>query len=231
METVLITGGSRGIGLELTKQFLDLGYRVISTYRVKPSDKLSELKSNKNLSLFELEVTDESSIKNLVKSLDEQVIDILINNAGVIGPSSDRQTQDRHNIDVKGWLETFAINSIAPLMISNAVLGNLKKSNKPRILTVSSQMGSLSLDSTGMYAYRSSKAAVNKVMQVLSVELKSAGVAVCVLHPGWVKTDMGGSSADISVEESASGIVDLAMNLTMKKTGKFFNWNGTEHAW
>ena len=92
-------------------------------------------------------------------------------------------------------------------------------------------MGALSRQSTGMYAYRSSKAAVNKAMQVLALELKDLGIIVCPVHPGWVKTDMGGPDADISVSESATGIVNLVRNLKIEQTGKFLTWQGEEHAW
>lgn len=227
METVLITGASRGIGLELTRQFLALGYDVISTYRGQPSTQLKSLLVNSSLTLHELEVTDETSIANLASKLSNVQLDILINNAGVIG--SEEQSIETINSDE--WLNTFAVNSISPLMVSRALLELLETSANPRIVTISSQMGALNRESYGMYAYRSSKAAVNKVMQVLALELKPKGIVVCPIHPGWVKTDMGGKDADITVEESASGIVKLARNLTLEQSGKFLTWQGVEHVW
>ena len=158
METVLITGASRGIGLELTREFLKLGYNVISTYRDKPSLELSSLTSNDLLTIIELEITDASAIEKLVVELSNTKIDILVNNAGVIG--SDKQ--DFETINADDWLETFNINTIAPLMVSRALLNNLKLSSNPRIISVSSQMASLAGESLGMFAYRSSKAALNK---------------------------------------------------------------------
>ncbi|UMM04326.1 SDR family oxidoreductase [Vibrio campbellii] len=227
METVLITGASRGIGLELTRQFLALGYNVISTYRSQPSSQLESLLVNTALTLYELEVTDENSILELASKLSNCQLDILINNAGVIGPDE----QSMELINSQDWLNTFAVNSIAPLMVSRALLSLLEASKNPRIITVSSQMGALNRESYGMYAYRSSKAAVNKVMQVLALELKTKGIVVCPVHPGWVKTDMGGRDADITVEESASGIVNLARKLTLEQSGKFLTWQGSEHVW
>lgn len=227
METVLITGAARGIGLELTRQFLDLGYKVISTYRNQPSTALVELAESSNLSLVELEVTDSQAIENVASTLSDTPIDILINNAGVIGPDS----QSRDTVEAEQWMHTLAVNTIAPLMISRAFIPQLKLSINPRIVTISSQMGLLSRNSTGMYAYRSSKAAINKVMQVLAVELKPEGIAVCPIHPGWVQTDMGGQSADISPQESATGIVKFARGLTMSQSGKFFTWEGEEQDW
>ena len=227
METVLITGASRGIGLELTKKFLDLKYNVISTYRVKPSRELEALLKYESLSIVELEVTDEVSISHFKNHLLGIQVDILINNAGVKGADD----QSMEEITQKDWLNTFAINSIAPLMISRAVLNNMENSARPRIITISSQMGALQSDSIGLYAYRSSKAAVNKVMKVLALELKDKSVAVCLIHPGWVATDMGGENADISAIDSASGIAKIAQELTMDDTGKFFTWEGNEHPW
>lgn len=227
METVLITGASRGIGLELTKQFFELGYKVIATYRGKKTDELSNLTSHNNVLAYELEVTNEASISILSHKLRNITIDILINNAGIISPNN----QQLEAIEVEGWLNAFAVNTIAPLLVSRALLENLKLSKKPRIITISSQMGSLKSEGTGLYAYRSSKTAVNKVMQLMSLELKEFGVAVYPVHPGWVKTDMGGAEADISVQESASGIVALANNLSIEQTGQFFNWEGNLVEW
>jgi NAD(P)-dependent dehydrogenase (short-subunit alcohol dehydrogenase family) len=227
METVLITGASRGIGLQLVNQFLELNYKVIATYRNKPSIELDQLRSYEHLSLVELEVTDEISINKLKDYLQGIKVDILINNAGIIGP----EDQSADGITQQDWLTTFAINSIAPLMISRAVLNNMESAINPRIMTISSQMGAINRDNVGMYAYRSSKAAVNKVMKVLALELKEKSIAVCLIHPGWVKTDMGGQSADITASQSAMGIVNIARGLTMESSGKFFTWEGNEHVW
>tara|TARA_R110001592_G_scaffold154860_3_gene384162 strand:- start:416 stop:1099 length:684 start_codon:yes stop_codon:yes gene_type:complete len=227
METVLITGASRGIGLELTKRFLGLNYKVISTYREQPSVELEKLLSYKSLSLVELEVTDEASIDKLESYLMGTQIDILINNAGVKGPVDQSMTA----IKSQDWLNTFAINSIAPLMISRTVLKNMEKSENPRIITISSQMGAINTDSIGLYAYRSSKTAVNKIMKILALELREQNIAVCLIHPGWVITDMGGQDAEITVDESVTGIVNLVSNLTMEHSGKFLTWQGNEHVW
>nr|WP_320116921.1 SDR family oxidoreductase [uncultured Desulfuromonas sp.] len=227
METVLITGASRGIGLELTRQFLALDYKVISTYRGQPSADLQQLLSNTALSLVDLEVTDAKSIDALAKHLADTQLDILINNAGVLGA----EDQSLNALDPQDWLKTFAVNTVAPLMVSRAVLKCMKNSANPRIMTISSDMGALHGEGMGMYAYRSSKAAVNKVMQVLALELKEKGITVCVVHPGWVKTDMGGEAADLTVEQSASGLVDLARNLTLKQSGTFLTWQGEVNRW
>ena len=104
-------------------------------------------------------------------------------------------------------------------------------SSNPRIITISSQMGSLNRKNKGAYAYRSSKAAVNKVMQVLATELEPENIIVCPVHPGWVKSDMGGAEADITVAESAAGLVNVINNLTKAQSGRFWTWQGVEHPW
>jgi len=151
----------------------------------------------------------------------------LINNAGVIG--GDRQSVG--DIDYAAWLSTFRVNTLAPMQLTTALKANLCRSTRPRVVTISSQMGALSRKSRGAFAYRSSKAAVNKVMQVLALEWEEDSIVCCLVHPGWVRTDMGGPKADIDVAESASGIVTLIDKLSMDETGKFFCWNGEEHAW
>ncbi|USH05178.1 SDR family oxidoreductase [Grimontia kaedaensis] len=228
MGTIVVTGASRGIGLELVKTYLAKGDKVIATYRSpEPPSSLTLLQESNQLILRPLEVTDSQSIQAFAASLEDTQIDVLVNNAGVIGPDH----QSYSDMDVQGWEQTFEINTIAPLIITNALLSHLAKSRSPKVLTISSQMGALSRESTGMFAYRSSKAAVNKVMQVLALELKAEGIIVCPVHPGWVKTDMGGDEADITVQESAEGIVKLSQSLTMNDSGKFFTWEGHEHAW
>ena len=141
--------------------------------------------------------------------------------------------QRLNDMDYAAWADTFEINTIAPFRVATALVPNLKqeKSARPRLITISSQMGSLNRQSTGAYIYRSSKAAVNKVMQVMALELHSDGIIVCPVHPGWVRTDMGGPSADISAEESARGLTHLISGLTIDDSGKFFQWNSEEHAW
>ncbi len=112
-----------------------------------------------------------------------------------------------------------------------ALIGNLRLSASPKIATISSQMGSLQRESAGAYAYRSSKAAVNKVMQTLSCEMAMENFIITLFHPGWVKTDMGGDQADITTEESAKGLFAKLSTLEPSDNGRFFKWNGEEHPW
>ncbi len=228
METVVITGANRGIGLGLTRRFLDAGRRVVATCR-EPGKaiELKALASDSNLRIFPLEVTDGRSASELCSRLSGETVDVLINNAGVMGGA--RQAID--DMDYEAWLRAFEVNTLAPFRLATALRAHLGRSRRPRIVTLSSQMGALARKSTGFHAYRSSKAAVNKVMQVLAAELESEGIIVCPVHPGWVRTEMGGSSADISVEESASGLFDLIETMTMAHSGRFWTWEGNEHPW
>lgn len=228
METIVITGANRGIGLELAKQFLQEGKDVIATCRVLNAAKeLRALKELGNLSLYELEVTNDASVLKFTETLSGESIDVLINNAGVMGP----EQQSLNQMNYESWSYTFAVNAMAPFHLATSLLNNLKMSINPRIITISSQMGSLNRKSKGAYAYRSSKAAVNKVMQVLATELEPESIIVCPVHPGWVKTDMGGAEAEITVEESAVGLVNVINNLTKEQSGRFWTWQGVEHPW
>lgn len=227
METVLVTGANRGIGLQLTRRFAETGRHVVATTRdPRRSAELSALASAR-VTVATLDVTDPQSVSRLQSDLTGQAVDVLINNAGVYG--GDHQSID--DMDYGAWLRTLEVNTLAPLRVSTAFLPNLRRSKRPRVIALSSQMGSLQRQSTGVLAYRSSKAALNKVMQVLSLELRPAGIVVCPIHPGWVRTDMGGARADISVEESANGIVSLVDSLTLDHSGRFLTWRGEEHPW
>jgi NAD(P)-dependent dehydrogenase (short-subunit alcohol dehydrogenase family) len=227
MTTILITGANRGIGLAMAEHFVKRGDRVVATVR-DPFKLPDVLKTapREQMVVIGMEVTDDRSVARAAASLKEPV-DVLINNAGIHGMRGGSGL----DADLAEFAEVLAVNTIAPLRVARAFLPHLKLSKQPRILTISSQMGALSGSSTGSIAYRTSKAAVNKAMQGLAVDLKSEGVAVAVVHPGWVRTDMGGEQADLSPEESATGIAGVVDKLTIAETGSFFRWNGTIHPW
>jgi NAD(P)-dependent dehydrogenase (short-subunit alcohol dehydrogenase family) len=231
METVLITGANRGIGLELAARYAAAGNRVLACCR-QPSkaDKLQALaKSRKGLTIHAVHVADGKSVAALAAEIRTAPIDILINNAGMSGPAGDKQSLA--HMDFDGWAETFTVNTMAPLRMLQTFRRNLKAGKNPRAITITSQMGALALNMPVMFAYCSSKAAVNKVMRMASVELANDGIAVGLIHPGWVRTDMGGSGADISVEDSAAGIMSVIAKLSLADTGSFKKWNGEDHAW
>lgn len=229
METILITGANRGIGLALVSRYLAAGNHVIATCR--SPDLATDLKSlqeqNAKLEVLPLETTSEAQTQQLAGHLSGRQIDVLINNAGVMG--GDRQ--GLKNMDYTAWADAFAVNTMAPFRLSVALLDNLLAAERPRIITVSSQMGALARQSKGALIYRSSKAAVNKTMQVLALELEAQGVIVCPVHPGWVQTDMGGAQADITPAQSADALYQLIAQLDASKSGRFWSFDGSEHPW
>jgi NAD(P)-dependent dehydrogenase (short-subunit alcohol dehydrogenase family) len=223
MATYLITGVGRGIGQELARVLLERGERVVGTLRdpARASGAFNEFISGGQLKLLSLDVRDEASIAEAARSLDEPV-DVLVNNAGIIGP----QRQSTLDMDFDGFLETLRVNTLGPLRVVQAFLPHLRRSKAAKIVTISSRMGSLSYAKSDRIAYRASKAAVNKVVQGLSTDLHEEGIVVISVHPGWVRTDMGGSGADISVQESAAGIIKLTDRISLAETGGFFDWQG-----
>lgn len=139
--------------------------------------------------------------------------------------------QTAADMDFDAWAQTFAVNTMAPLRLALALKPALMRAARPRAITISSQMGALSRRTKGSYAYRSTKAAVNKTMQLLAEEWRSNGICVAVIHPGWVRTDMGGSVAQIEPSESADGLFTVARDLTLADTGRFLQWTGEAHPW
>lgn len=229
--TVVITGANRGIGLELTKCFLRSGkWRVIACCRnTDNATDLQQLAQNKDyeIEIYQLDVTDQSSVDGFINQLDGQRVDILINNAGIEGGSH----QSAFDMDYDAWLDVFKVNTMAPLRMAQVLIKNLRLSDQPKIVTISSQSGSFDRKSKGNYAYRSSKVAVNKVMQTLSFDLEEEGIIVSLIHPGWVKTDMGGGAANISPHESAEGLFKVVTTLKQSDSGRFLKWTGDEHPW
>ncbi|MCB8821372.1 SDR family oxidoreductase [Microvirga rosea] len=223
MTTTLVTGMGRGIGQELVRALLARGDRVIGTVRdegrIAPD--LRVHRDSGRLTVVRLDILDEASIVDAARSVDEP-IDALVNNAGVIGPAR----QSTLDMDFDGFLETLRINTLGPLRVAQAFLPHLRRSGAPKIVTISSRMGSLAHAKSDRIAYRASKAAVNKVMQALATDLAPHGMTVVCVHPGWVRTDMGGRGADISAEQSAAGIIALMDRLSLADSGQFFDWQG-----
>ena len=229
MQTVLITGANRGIGLALTRKFLEAGDSVIACCRdPAKAAALHAMKQGGKLEILPLEVTSADSVAALAKAVGSRTVDVLINNAGIMGG----EQQDSNNMDYAAWLHTFEVNTLSPFRVTMALLPALQRSSKARVITVSSQMGAFGLDmGFGRYAYRTSKTAASKTMQLLAAELKSQNIIVCPVHPGWVQTDMGGPGAQITPEASASGLQQLINSLTMAESGRFWTWEGKEHVW
>jgi len=231
VSTILITGANRGIGLELTRQYAVAGHRVLACCRVPAeAEALGALAAeHRDVSVHGVRVAEGESVKALAAELAGVSIDVLINNAGAPGPEFARQSV--FDMDFDGWAETFAVNSMAPLRMLQALLPNLQQADAAKAITITSQMGALSFDMPAAYAYCSSKAAVNKVMRLAALDLKAEGIAVGLIHPGWVQTDMGGPKAQITPQESAAGIVAAIEGIDLTHTGCFLKWNGEVHDW
>jgi len=225
---VLITGANRGIGLEFTKQYAQDGWNVLACCRdIQHASALQALASaHINIRLLPLDVTDFAQIDALALQLKNEMIDVLINNAGIYPESN------LGDVDTEHWLEAFKINSIAPLKMATAFTAHIAKSKLKKIATLSSKMGSMGDNTSGgSYIYRSTKAAANMVMKSLSIDLQSAGIAVVTLHPGWVLTDMGGSNALIDTQTSVTGLRKVITNANLNNTGKFIAFDGKEIDW
>ena len=230
MTDVLVTGANRGLGLGFVKNYLGKNVNVVGTTRdLKSSKELLALKEKfpNNLEIFELDLLKESAGDTLANFLGERPIDILINNAGV-GSTN----QHFEAVSPKPWLEVLKVNLIAPLMITQSIINNVKKGSDKKIYFLSSQLGSIGDNASGgMYIYRSSKTGLNQVVKSLSVDLKPQGITVVSLHPGWVKTDMGGPNAPVSIDESIEGMMQVIDATDIRDTGRFLNYDGKELPW
>jgi len=222
--TVLITGANRGIGLECARQFAAKGYRVIGTVR-DPADarELSAVADR----VEPLHVMDAASVAALAQRLHGVAIDMLVNNAGVF----DRKDVTVDKVDFAVMEQTLAVNTLGPLRVTQALLPNLRAGKRRTIVNLSSQLGSIADSSGRWYAYRASKAALNQINKTLSAELAPEGFTCVVLHPGWVRTDMGGASATYSPQESVAGLVAVIEKLGPSDTGRFYDFKGTPIPW
>ena len=231
IKKILVTGANRGLGLGLVKKFLRNNEKVICTTRNISKSKeliLCKEKFNDNLEICELDLLDKDSPNILSNFLGNETIDLFINNAGVIGHSA----QHFKSVSLNHWLEVLKVNLIAPLLITQSIIKNIEKSSERKIYFISSKVGSIEDNkSGGMYIYRSSKTALNQVVKSLSIDLKAHGISVISLHPGWVRTEMGGPNALISVEESVNGMVDVISNTSIINSGQFINYDGTRLPW
>ncbi|MEH6583236.1 MAG: SDR family oxidoreductase [Halioglobus sp.] len=222
--TVLITGANRGIGLEFARQFSERGYRVIGTAR-KP-EQATELKALR-AQVEILDVTDSSSVKALAAKLEGIEIDILINNAGTGGYNAASFLE----FDFDQLPMTFDVNSLGPMRVTQALFENLKQGSDKKIIHISSVMGSIENNRGGYYGYRASKTALNMFNKTLSVELGSQGFVCVVLHPGWVKTRIGGEGAKLTTEESITGMLAVIDQLSSDNNGHFYDYQGNEIPW
>jgi len=231
MKRALITGSNRGLGLAFTKESLDRGYRVFATCR-RPEEarnlcRLSEQNPDR-LIVLQLDVTDEETIEAAVNAVGDVVdgLDLLINNAGI------NPDERLGSLDAETMLRTYHVNAVGPMLVAQAHLDLLRGGEDPRILNISSTSGSLSQTSSGGgYSYSSSKSALNMLSRVLAFDLRSDGIVVIAVHPGWVRTDMGGASAPLSAAEAVRGVLDVADDASLDDTGSFLRHDGQEAPW
>lgn len=227
-QIALITGISRGIGQEFAKQLVERGYFVIGTCRnpdqVTPHDQLA---------VETLDVRDDAAIQMLAKKYEKTSIDLLINNAGVLYADSQvpwgADPTEIGSFSRSGMIETFDVNTVSTLKITEAFVPHILKSEQKTIVALSSSAGSIaSNESGGMIAYRMSKAALNMGMQEFAIKLHEQGVHVLLLHPGWVQTSMGGQNATVSVNNSVKGMLDVIENKGSYRSGGFYDYEGQE---
>lgn len=225
MTTILITGAGRGIGFELARQSIDKGWNVIGSVRTVEAQR--ELAQRlPQMAVLNFDVTDHKAVEKVANAF-HSPIDILVNNAGVIGA----MPQSTLEMDFDGFAETLAINTLAPLKVTQVFLPLLKQGRNPRLVNISSKMGRMEFSASDRIAYRASKAALNKVTQGLATDLKEEGITCIAMHPGWVQSDMGGAQADITPAESAAGILKVISSISLEDTGKFIDWDGTPRSW
>jgi NAD(P)-dependent dehydrogenase (short-subunit alcohol dehydrogenase family) len=227
MPSVLITGSNRGLGLEFARQYAADGFRVFATARSHSPELQALAKAHSKISLHRLEVTEASSVKALADELGGEPIDVLINNAGWMGPAQQRLG----SIDYDGLLETLRINTIAPLRMAEAFVEHVARSERKLMVGLTSGMGSISDSSGGYYAYRASKAALNMSFHNLGLDLKQRGIIAIVINPGWVQTDMGGKQAPTKVEDSIALMRKVFDGLTLQDAGSFKNYKGGDFPW
>jgi NAD(P)-dependent dehydrogenase (short-subunit alcohol dehydrogenase family) len=230
LSNVVITGANRGIGLALASLYAGRGATVFACCRTPSNAKaLQALAESATVRVLPLDVRDAASVATLASTLADAPVDILINNAGVSGGSVEEQTATR--MDFAAWADAFDTNTMGPARVLQALLPHLKRAKNAKVMSVTSQLGALSLDLALAFGYSSSKAALNKFMRLAAGELSRDGIAVGLVHPGWVKTDMGGAGAHITPAESATGIANVVDHLSLENTGGFWKWNGSAHDW
>jgi len=225
MKNILITGANRGIGLKFA-EILSANNNIYATARdITNAD---DLKKFDNTELLELDLLNKDSIKSFCSELKDIPLDMIINNAGIF---QDEQMEETI-LDPELWLDEIMINAIGPVVLSQKLKENIMSGNDKKIIFISSQMGSIDDNySGGYYFYRTSKSALNSAAKSLSIDWKADGISVLMLHPGWVRTDMGGSNAKLDIDTSVRKMLDVINSLDMSKTGAFLNYEGKKLEW
>lgn len=231
MSTVLITGANRGLGLEFVRQYARAGWRVHACCRdPRAAADLGALAgaSGGEVVVHAVDVADFAQLERLARALGDEAIDVLLSNAGIYAEDGGGLGA----LDYDGWERSFRVNTLAPVRLAEALLASVARSQRKQLVAITSLMGSIGdNDSGGSYAYRSSKAALNMAWKCLALDLRARGVGAIVLHPGWVKTDMGGAGALLEPPESVRGMRAVIDRVSLDDTGKFFDYEGAELPW
>ena len=217
MPTVAVIGASRGIGLGFVEAYASDGWRVHATTRT-PADPGALGAVAGDVVIHELEVRDGAQIAAMAGALADEALDILIHSAAVYGSGMSRE-------------ETMAINAEAPLHVVEALLGAVERGQMSKIAILTSAMGARYGGRTPSGAYGASKAALNDNFRAAEVAWRQRGIAAVIFHPGWVRTDMGGRGASLSVADSVAGMRAALADLTPAQSGRFLDWRGHEHDW
>ncbi|PJI92735.1 NADP-dependent 3-hydroxy acid dehydrogenase YdfG [Yoonia maricola] len=213
--TIVITGANRGIGQALFNRYNDLGHKVIGTHRAPTHG-----------AMHQLEVTDPASHAAFADGLGDSSVDLLICNAGIY---EDKGQSLVDGYPASMWAHGFATNVTGVFLSFQTLLPHLRRAETPKIAIISSQMASDTRAPGGSYIYRASKAAALNLGRNLASDLKAEGIAVGIYHPGWVQTDMGTQSAEITTAESAEGLMARFAALDLASTGCFETWDGRTH--
>jgi NAD(P)-dependent dehydrogenase (short-subunit alcohol dehydrogenase family) len=223
MPTLFITGASRGLGLEFTRRYAADGWQVIAACR--DPDGASELRAL-GVEVVALDMTALDNVADAAALVGDRPLDLVIANAGTYGPS------DLTNREAGAEFErVLTVNTVAPTLLALALASHVERAGG-KMIAISSQMGSIADNSIGgSTAYRASKAGLNAAWRSLSVDFKGRDLTMAMLHPGWVRTDMGGPDASISVEESIAGMREVIGGLTRDQSGSFFNYDGKRLPW
>lgn len=240
MPTVMITGASRGLGLELTRQYALAGWRIFACVRApKAASALQQLAvaHPTEIDIRTLDVEDHASVDRLARDLAGISIDVLINSAGTMGRRSFAEEGAQFgrfgDSDYDDWMQVFRLNVLGPMKVAEAFIEHVARSEQRKLVTLSSILGSIEKNTIGgLYAYRASKAAVNAIMRSMAIDLaRSHGIIATALHPGWVRTDMGGPNADIDAVTSATGMRRVIDGLDASKAGRYWVYDGSELPW
>lgn len=225
---ILITGANRGLGLGYVAHYAALGHHVYATARnLQQATDLHALAATyPNIQLYPLEAASPSAISQLAQTLAGKQIDLLISNAGTYPKSN------LAHAEMDEWLTAFQVNTLSTYYLAQAFLPHLKRSPSPKLIAMTSKMGSVTDNTSGgSYIYRSSKAALNMVVKSLAIDLAAQNIIVTVLHPGWVRTEMGGPDGLIDVATSIQGLTQVIDGLSPAQSGHFYDYTGKALPW